>query len=163
MKANIKSVGFNTVIFVIVVAQIVGLLTHEWSLPPSPYKGASRGLWKVCSPDKICKDIDNIPDNAINSMYAIRTLAFIGTLLTSLGFLSVLTHRHEKYHVTLIIIGGLLSIISAIVYATDKNVFSSVETLGYSWYLTVISGALAVIIGLADYQAHGGKFPKFKL
>ena len=156
---NRKNIGFNTVIFAIVVMQIVGLLTNKWSLAPTPYNGASRGLWKVCT--KIsCTDITNIPENASTSFYIVRTLSFLGALLTSLSLLSVFTHRNEKYHVPLLVIGGLLSIASAVVFVSDKNIFSSKETLGYSWYLTVVGGALAVVVGGADYKAHGGKLPK---
>ena len=56
--------------------------------------------------------------------------------------------EHHMYSIITVILGGLFSLVAAIVWSTNKNLKPDGTDFGYSWYLQLIGSILAVITGL---------------
>ena len=146
------------------------------------YEGDA-GLWKACAkatgPDG--KDIPIPPQNSVRDMYpfsknytcvsadddgkgyksntltAIRAFAIAGMVLLLLAVvLIVAAPEHKGYFMISLMIGGIFSIVAAILWTTDKDVNLNddrkaagiTEHYGYSWYLGLISGIFALLFSL---------------
>jgi hypothetical protein len=163
-----KKIVLSSVIMIISIVQIIGLMTSSWTTT----KSSSKGLWEYCLKAKDgkikCKSIKKLPTNLHKSLKIIRFLAISGAVCTALGLVSLstsinvskLTQPLHQYHDILIMVGGLFSIASAVMWANNTSLTNGKEKLGYSWYATLLGGILAFVFGLSDFAYHGNTVPK---
>ena len=93
-----------------------------------------------------------------NTLTAIRAFAIAGMVLLLLAdVLIIAAPEHKGYFMISLMLGGLFSIVAAILWTTDKDVnltadqkaaSNSTEHYGYSWYLGLISGIFALLFSL---------------
>ena len=92
-----------------------------------------------------------------NTLTAVRAFAIAGMVLLLLAVvLIVAAPEHKGYFMISLMLGGLFSIVAAILWTTDKDVNLTdsdkasgvTEHYGYSWYLGLISGIFALLFSL---------------
>ena len=130
------------------------------------------GIWQTCGNISANINTPNIPDmpniNINNNMRrgininansctsnddsnftAVKIFSVLGLLLLIAGI--VLLHmmpEHHIYSVITIVLGGICSLLAAILWSTNKNLKPDGTNLGYSWYLQLLGSVLGVITGL---------------
>jgi hypothetical protein len=99
----------------------------------------------------VCSDIGEHP----TSLTVIRIFSILGLLLLLISVILIVSHSSsDKYLMMTLVLGSLLSIAAAIIWATDKKLGNSdpdpkgTKHLGYSWYLELLSGVGALIMAL---------------
>jgi hypothetical protein len=92
-----------------------------------------------------------------NTLTAVRAFAIAGMVLLLLAVVLIIAApEHKGYFMISLMLGGLFSIVAAIIWTTDKDVnltddekaTGATEHYGYSWYLGLISGIFALLFSL---------------
>ena len=170
---NSNLIKIIPVAFILIIS-IIAVSTNYWSTTSvvdddTSVVNIDIGLWKVCNTtgDLIeCKDTDNIGyDLGSNAKYEFKNLEAIKILSISsivLILISIvvlfLIPNNKEYLVIFLVLAGLFFIISAILLKTEplfKNalLINSMKGYslksGYSWYLELIGGIIAILLGIA--------------
>ena len=126
------------------------------------------GIWQTCGNISANINTPNIPNINVNNMRRgininenscdsnvdsnftpVKILSILGIVLLigSIVLLNMMP-EHHMYSIITIILGGLSSLVAAIIWSTNKNLKPDGTDFGYSWYLQLIASILAVITGL---------------
>jgi len=127
------------------------------------------GIWQTCASISANINTPNMPNININNnmrrgitidanscgpnvdsnFTPVKILAILGLVLLigSIVLLNMMP-EHHMYSIITIILGGLCSLVAAIIWSTNKNLKPDGTDFGYSWYLQLIASILAVITGL---------------
>ena len=150
---------------VAIVLELVAIIQPNWMKQSSSGVAAYEtnvGLWKTCGKGGGIDMCENIPigqnkNFPKHSLEACRILAVLGIVLSFLGLLCVCLCRPENKGVqmSLLILGGLCSIIASIVWSSEllkiKNEQGETNNFkpDYSLYLNLVGGVLS--LGMAGY------------
>ena len=154
------------IIIAVIVALVIGLgtFTNYWTVysrniqnPANPSDTISAkynsGLWKTCiSLDDVknCADTKHASKTQdSNNLNGSKGAAIIGFSLIILGVI-ILIFAPKTYIAFTIafILGGIASVASAISWASDRTLNPDDTSYGYSYYLELIGGIIAVVFAL---------------
>jgi hypothetical protein len=179
MKYNNQSIKMYGVILILILG-IVAVSTNYWSTSTvsiSDNEGDSLkmtgevGLWKSCTkgsaniPDinvqGINIDTANCTDSSdpsvgLKNLKTVRILSISSLVLIALSlYLLYAMPKQKEYFILCLVLAGILSVISVILWNNDPGLKepSGNAKHGYSWYLELISGLLAVLLaGLTQFN-----------
>lgn len=142
----------QVILFTIITILAISLATNKWTVISNKIFTANQGVWQSCGNiDFNIKDInvdvkgEKCIGTSDSSFTPIKILTVLGLVLIVLGL--ILTNYHT-YSNIIIVLGGICSLISAIIWSTNKKLKPDGTNYGYSWYLQLIGGILAIITGL---------------
>ena len=148
-----KHIIFYVLILAVLVMQLVSISTEDWSCLKS--LKINEGLWQACaapSGKKICTDLPpsktsdpSFPKNALN---AARALAIIGLVMVILAVVCKYMYPGHKCCMVLLLLGGLCSVFAAVVWAVKVHKHSKGLKYGYSYWLSLVAGILAVLLSV---------------
>ena len=159
------------IVTLILILLLSSTLTNSWTVGSQAGYEADLGLWKACTnvpapvPNAASKQRDMYPfskgftcanleltgDKLPGHLNLVRGLSIAGTAFVLISLiLYIAMPENVNVFMSLLMLGGILSIVAAIVWSTDKDLNpSDVNTKhGYSWYLGLIGGILANIFAL---------------
>lgn len=150
------------IVSIVYVLLLISVMTSDWSVSDGiGINKLSFGLWKNCV-DKSCGNIERIYNNNFpkSMLYVCRALAIISLLCLLVCVYLQYTNKLENVNL-LIFISGLLMLLTCIIWAVEfrkitisgSNPIPSTSvtyTLGYSFYLILLSGLMC--IALASYN-----------
>ena len=141
------------------VLMLIGLLTTKWSVGSvSGVDKADKGLWRQCKTN-VCESTD---ENTM--LWVIRILLILSTLMMSVGlYLHFTQSQHTQLATVLLALSGVMAIVSCVLWATDSDLTPSSPpgglvkiSLGYSWYLVLFGGVLALgSAGVEELMSYG--------
>ena len=170
MKFNNQSIKMYSIIFILILG-IVAVSTNYWStntintIDPDTRNPAKMsgdiGLWKSCmyvnesgNTQSDCTDSsESGPDDStpnLKNIKTVRILSISSLVLIALSlYLLYAMPKQKEYFILCLVLAGILSVISVILWNNDPGLKDPSNTAkhGYSWYLELISGLLAVLLG----------------
>jgi hypothetical protein len=172
MKVNNQSIKMYSIILILILG-IVAVSTNYWSTTntinsinsntgnPAKLSG-DIGLWKSCLYDtelsETQSDCTNSSDPSIGlkNLKTVRILSISSLVLIALSlYLLYAMPKQKEYFILCLVLAGILSVISVILWNNDPGIKdpSGNTKHGYSWYLELISGLLAVLLaGLTQFN-----------
>jgi len=173
IKMSSKQQMLSLLCVLAMALQITAISTSYWSDKSGQYNGLSgdahMGLWKACvsgsgtySGVSASMDgcIDTPPSETIspkfpkNSLHAVRAFAIMGVVfvfLASFGMMYMPSYR--KSQLTLLIAGGLSSLIAGAIWAGELLKIDNMKMKpGYSFYLNLVGGLLALVASVCFYK-----------
>lgn len=160
---SVQIVNISIVLIILILILItVAIFTNYWNSNSSKILDSTmksnNGLWQSCSSVSIpalntstynCTSYSKTSAKLPKALLTVKILAISGmVLLLVSAFLLFLAPQKREWCVISIILGGLLSIAAASVWATDKNLKPTGSSFGYSYYLELIGGIIAFLFGL---------------
>jgi len=154
-----KKTYLNLLVIVALILQVVAIATNDWSV----YSGASKmnwGLWKSCAGNTHCLHLPPEGNKMFpkNSLEAARAFAILGSLSMAISLYYMNMYPTKKLMLShLLLAGGICSVVAAIIWSaellkwpgsTGKDVKASP---GYSFYLNLSGGVLAVVAAVANH------------
>jgi len=164
MKYNTESIKIYVVILILILS-IIAVSTNYWSInsitlnndPDSNITNITSdyGLWNFCQSQgnnrKTCINTMDISSNNLKNLKTVRILSISSLVLIALSlYLLYAMPNQKEYFILCVVLSGILSIISVILWNNDpafKNIIGSIKH-GYSWYLELISGLIAILLGI---------------
>lgn len=173
MKYNNQSIKMYGVILILILG-IVAVSTNYWSTSTinmnDPDNGNSAkmsgdiGLWKSClylneqgNTQSDCKNSSD-PDIGLKNIKTVRILSISSLVLIAISlYLLYAMPKQQEYFILCLVLAGILSVASVILWNNDPGLKDPSNTNtakhGYSWYLELISGLLAVLLaGLTQFN-----------
>lgn len=124
---------------------------------PNPIPNSTKSLRDMYpfSKDYTCSDPQNAGYKS-STLTAIRVFSITGLVLLLFSVILIIAApEHKGYFMISLMIGGICSIVASILWATDKDIqipsdspSNVTEHYGYSWYLSLISGIIAILFSL---------------
>jgi len=175
---NNQSIKMYGVILILILG-IVAVSTNYWSTSKGsvPYDlqgdtgkySINIGLWKACTSiegipgsgdNNTCVDSSKSgPDDDnpnLKNIKTVRILSISSLVLIALSlYLLYAMPKQKEYFILCLVLAGILSVISVILWNNDPGLKDPLHTAkhGYSWYLELISGLLAVLLaGLTQFN-----------
>ena len=164
MKYNTESIKIYGVILILILG-IVAVSTNYWSInninknnnPDNINNNtinSNFGLWKFCQTQgndkKICINTANLSSNNLQNLNTVKILSISSLFLIALSlYLLYYMPKQKEYFVLCLVLAGILSVISVIIWNNDKafkNYIGDVKH-GYSWYLQLFNGLIAILLG----------------
>ena len=147
-----QHIVLQIILFSIITILAISLATNKWTVISNQILSANQGVWQACGQVQLNIktgniDIDSqkcVPTND-STFTPIKILTVSGSVLVVLGLL--LTNYHTYSNIS-IILGGICALVAAIIWSTNKKLKPDGTNYGYSWYLQLIGGILAIITGL---------------
>ncbi len=143
--------------------QITAISTESWSEKSADGQEAHFGLWKACD-DKDCshlppseKDDSKFPKN---SLYAVRAFAIMGVIFMFIGLSCMMYMKNNKRcQLMCFIASGISSLIAMAIWAGElKKIYANTGDvtkvdfdLGYSFYLNLVGGLIALATAFYYY------------
>jgi len=161
MKYNTESIKIYVVILILILS-IVAVSTNYWSInsitlnnDPDSNITSDYGLWNFCQSQgnnkKTCINTMDITSNNLKNLKTVRILSISSLVLIALSlYLLYAMPNQKEYFILCVVLSGILSIISVILWNNDpafKNIIGAIKH-GYSWYLELISGLIAILLGI---------------
>jgi hypothetical protein len=160
------------IVTLILILLLSSTLTNSWTVVSSPAGEIDGGLWKICanvtkpmpvpgpnaskqrdmyplSKGFTCLSIDDGP-SLPQHLNIVRGLSIAGTVFVLISLiLYIAMPENVNIFMSLLMLGGILSIAATIFWATDKDLKADDGAhYGYSWYMGLIGGILANIFAL---------------
>lgn len=145
-----------------IILMLVGLFTTEWRTgseqvmqDPDTVIGKKGkmvnvdmdvGLWSACANFSGVSKCNTINSSDVPAtLWIIRILLILAVLMLIVGFVVHLrTPQHKQLVTVLFGLSGLMAIVACILWVTNSELKPSGASLGYSWYLTLVGGVLAL-------------------
>jgi len=173
MKVNNQSIKMYSIILILILG-IVAVSTNYWSTSsgniPYDIQGDTTsyrlnlGLWKSCtsikgpdgSDNNSCMDTSDPNGPNFKNLKTVRILSISSLVLLAISlYLLYAMPKQKEYFVLFLVLAGILSISSIISWNNDPGAKDAGNQLkhGYSWYLELISGLLAILLaGLTQFN-----------
>ena len=179
MKYNNESIKMYSVILILILS-IVAVSTNYWSTSKGTIDdkqgdiakySVNAGLWKACTSISTsikgipgpgnknqCMDTSTPGPNGLNlkNLNTVKILSISSLVLFALSlYLLYAMPKQKEYFVLCLVLAGILSIASVIAWNNDPSLKDQGNKLkqGYSWYLELSSGLLAVLLaGLTQFN-----------
>ena len=163
MNSNIIKIG---VIILILILGIIAISTKYWSTNNIKIYGVNAGidigLWKVCTymkgknQDKtICNNTNKQNGPDLKHLNAVKILSISSIVLVVISlYLIYAMPKHKEYFILSLVLAGILSIISVILWNNDPSLKNTTGDKsndlkpGYSFYLELSSGLIAILLGI---------------
>jgi hypothetical protein len=135
---------------VILIFQAVAIGTSYWTVNQSNVFHS--GMWQACATE-MCTDIpvDGDTSYPTTELNAVRVFSILGMVFIVLFSLLMLAGKLVKAHVPLLVIGGLCSLISCVIWYAYLRDRAPLKVLpdsslkpGYSFYLNLAAGLLVI-------------------
>lgn len=165
MKYNTESIKIYVLILILILS-IIAVSTNYWSIntitlnndPDSIISNSIKsdyGLWNICQSQgnnrKTCINTMDLSSNNLKNLKTVRMLSISSLILIALSLYLLYSMPNQKeYFILCIVLAGILSIISVILWNNDpafKNIIGGIKH-GYSWYLELISGLITILLGI---------------
>lgn len=147
-----QHIVLQTILFAIITILAISLATNKWTVISNQILSANQGVWQACGQVQLNIKTGNIDidgkkcvSTSDSAFTPIKILTVLGLVLVVFGLL--LSNYHIYSNIS-IILGGICALIAAIIWSTNKKLKPDGTNYGYSWYLQLIGGILAIITGL---------------
>ena len=131
----------------------ISLSTNEWTTSNNNNLNYEQGLWKICGNLNIPTFKNNFKDINIggcseyktisNSLKAIRVMSILSLIFLIISFIKLIYFpKYKIYAIIDLILCVILTISSCSIWSSNKDLLLDGTSLGYSWYLELISGVL---------------------
>lgn len=144
------------------VLQIVAIATPNWGTDSVSGVKITSGLWKGCvkvsGSNEQCVHLPPAmdPNYPKNSLDACRAFVVMGAVLVFLSMLLTVSYPAKvRMAASLLLAGGLSSLLGTIIWATDLTKIKDPSTgtrfkmaYGYSYYLNLVAALVAIVVGV---------------
>ena len=146
------------IIIIVLILGIIAVSTNYWSVKNLQFQSidlqSNIGLWKACehSPDNIScfNTTDKSQNFDFKHLQTIKILSISSLVLIVLAlYLLYSMPKQKEYYIICLVLAGILSIISVILWNNEPQLKQYKFNNAYSFYLELSSGIIAILLGLA--------------
>jgi hypothetical protein len=158
-----------------IILQVVAVSTNSWTVKKvlssgNNYVNADMGLWKVCLDGNLANNavpgvgqlssdvcthlpIDGDKTFPKNSLYAVRALSIIAILALMMSLYCMMYMKGKKCILGFLMLGAVSSLVSSSIWVKDfRGKKGEKASLGYSYYLNLLGGLIALISGCCSME-----------